>query len=255
MAVGIGLAVAPFAPVDSPADLGKAIAKVGLPAILKTRRLGYDGKGQAALARAEDAADAWRAIGAMPAILERRVDFRTEISVLLACGQGGSAKAFDIPENRHRNGILDTSTLPASISGDTAENAIAVARRIAGAFDYVGVLAVELFVVDGGGRDTLLVNEIAPRVHNSGHWTTDACTVSQFEQHIRAIAGWPLAEPFRHSDVVMTNLIGADAEGWAAIAVEPGARLHLYGKAEIRPGRKMGHVNRVKPRRGWRLPL
>jgi 5-(carboxyamino)imidazole ribonucleotide synthase len=246
MAVGIGLAVAPFAPADTLGDLEAAIAKVSLPAILKTRRLGYDGKGQAAIGRPEDAEAAWRAIGAAPAILERRIAFRTEISVLIARGLDGATKAFDVPENRHQDGILATSTVRAAISAETARDAVAIAERIAAALDHVGVLAVELFVVAGNGRDKLLVNEIAPRVHNSGHWTTDACSVSQFEQHIRAIAGWPLAEPVRHSDVVMTNLIGADAGRWAEIAAEPGARLHLYGKREMRPGRKMGHVNRVR---------
>jgi 5-(carboxyamino)imidazole ribonucleotide synthase len=170
--------------------------------------------------------------------------------VLIARGFDGSTAAFDIPENRHEGGILATSMVPAAIAAATALGAVAIAERIAAALDHVGVLAVELFVVAGDGGDRLLVNEIAPRVHNSGHWTTDACTVSQFEQHVRAIAGWPLAEPVRHSDVIMTNLIGADAERWAAIAAEPGARLHLYGKREIRPGRKMGHVNRVRPRSG-----
>ena len=248
MAVGIGLSVAPFAAVDSPADIDDAIAKVGAPAILKTRRLGYDGKGQASISGPGDAAGAWDAISAAPSILEKRVAFRTEISVLLACGLGGETKAFDVPENVHRSGILATSTLPAAIPAETAEAAIAVAERIAAALDYVGLLAVELFVIDGEDGDRLLVNEIAPRVHNSGHWTTDACSVSQFEQHIRAVAGWPLADPVRHSDVVMTNLIGDDIDRWRELAAEPGTRLHLYGKEEARPGRKMGHVNRVNAR-------
>jgi 5-(carboxyamino)imidazole ribonucleotide synthase len=248
MAVGIGLSVAPFAAVDSPADLDEAIAKIGAPAILKTRRLGYDGKGQASIAGRAETGAAWQAIGAEPAILEKLVAFRTEISVLLGRGLGGDTKAFDVPENVHRGGILATSTLPAAIPPETAEAAIAVAERIAAALDYIGLLAVELFVVDGKDGDRLLVNEIAPRVHNSGHWTTDACSVSQFEQHIRAVAGWPLADPVRHSDVVMTNLIGDDVDRWAELAAEPGARLHLYGKQEARTGRKMGHVNRVKAR-------
>jgi 5-(carboxyamino)imidazole ribonucleotide synthase len=238
MATGLGLAVAPYAPVDSPSDLAAALEKISVPAILKTRHLGYDGKGQAPIDKTEDAEDAWLAIGATPAILEQRVDFRTEISVILARAADGTMHAFDVPQNRHAGGILATSTVPASISEDTAGRAIAIAEQIAAALGYVGVLAVEMFV-----------SEIAPRVHNSGHWTTDACLVSQFEQHIRAICGWPLAEPLRHSDVTMTNLIGADVERWAELAAEPDARVHLYGKSEIRPGRKMGHVNRIAPRR------
>ena len=248
MAIGIGLEVAPFAPVESPADLDEAIAKVQLPAILKTRRLGYDGKGQASIDRPDGAANAWEAIGAAPAILERRVSFRTEISVLLARGMNGDTTPFDVPENRHKAGILATSTLPAAVAVDTADEAVAIAGRIATALDYVGLLAVELFVVDDHDNDSILVNEIAPRVHNSGHWTNDACSVSQFEQHIRAICGWPLAKPIRHSDVVMTNLIGGDASDWAEIVAEPGARLHLYGKRDARPGRKMGHINRMRRR-------
>jgi 5-(carboxyamino)imidazole ribonucleotide synthase len=246
MAVGIGLGVAPFAPVDTLGELEAAFAKVSPPAILKTRRLGYDGKGQAAIDRPEDAGEAWQAIGAAPAILERRIAFRTEISVLIARGFDGSTAAFDIPENRHEGGILATSMVPAAIAAATALGAVAIAERIAAALDHVGVLAVELFVVAGDGGDRLLVNEIAPRVHNSGHWTQDGCYVSQFEQHIRAIAGWPLGDPRRHSHVTMTNLIGDDVAGWAGLAAEPGARLHLYGKLESRPGRKMGHVNRIR---------
>lgn len=249
MATGLGLGVAPFAPIDTLGDLEGALLKVPLPAILKTRRLGYDGKGQARIDRPEDAAAAWKAIGAVPAILEQRVDFRMEISVLLARAADGTKRAFDIPQNRHAAGILATSTVPAGIPADLARRAVDIAEQIAAALAYVGVLAVEMFVVPDGAGDRILVNEIAPRVHNSGHWTTDACLVSQFEQHIRAVAGWPLAEPRRHSDVTMTNLIGADVEAWAELAAEPGARVHLYGKEAVRPGRKMGHVNRVTPRK------
>ncbi len=245
MAQELGLGVAPFAAVDDAAGLAIAIGDIPVPAILKTRRLGYDGKGQARIDKPSDADDAWRAIGAAPAILEQRVAFQTEISVILARGADGATAAFDIPENHHKDGILATSTVPASVSAEIMAAAVGIAEKIADRLDYVGVLGVELFVVDGA----VLVNEIAPRVHNSGHWTTDACLVSQFEQHIRAICGWPLGAPGRHSDVTMTNLIGEDAETWLALAAEPGARLHLYGKAEIRPGRKMGHVNRVTPLR------
>ncbi len=248
MATGLGLAVAPFAPVDTSADLEDALLKVPLPAILKTRRLGYDGRGQAGISRPEEAATAWQAIGAAPAILEQRVDFRIEISVLLARAADGTTQTFDIPRNRHVAGILATSTVPADIPAELAGRAIDIAEQIAAALAYVGILAVEMFVVPDGGKDRILINEIAPRVHNSGHWTTDACLVSQFEQHIRAVAGWPLADPRRHSDVVMTNLIGADVDAWPQLVAEPGARLHLYGKEAVRSGRKMGHVNRVTPR-------
>ncbi len=248
MATGLGLAVAPYAAVDTLGDLEAALAKIPLPAILKTRRLGYDGKGQAAIDRPADAPAAWKAVGAAPAILEQRVAFAMEISVLLARGVDGTTRAFDIPQNRHAAGILATSTVPAAVSAQVAAHAAAIAEQIAAALNYVGVLAVEMFVVPGDGGDTILINEIAPRVHNSGHWTTDACLVSQFEQHIRAVCGWPLADPTRHSDVTMTNLIGGDVEAWPVLVGERGTRLHLYGKAEVRPGRKMGHVNRVTPR-------
>jgi len=238
-----------FAAVDAASELAGARTFVGLGgrhAILKTRRLGYDGKGQAVIRSDDDAAAAWRAIGGVPAILEEMIPFTREISVLVARGIDGSTRAFDVPENRHRHGILDTSTVPASVTPGVARRAIAIGETIAAELDYVGLLAVELFVVGDGDDAALLFNEIAPRVHNSGHWTTDACLVSQFEQHIRAVAGWPLGDPRRHSDVVMTNLIGADAETWVSVANEPDARLHFYGKAESRPGRKMGHVNRIR---------
>ena len=245
----LGIDVPAFAPVGSRAELVAALATVGLPAILKTRRLGYDGKGQAVIRVAADADAAWGAIGGVPAILEAMVPFTREVSVLLARGTDGAVMAYDVPENRHRSGILDTSTVPAAVSPSLAARAVAVAERIAAELDYVGLLAVELFVFGDGDSAALLFNEIAPRVHNSGHWTTDACLVSQFEQHIRAVAGWPLGDAKRHSDVVMTNLIGADGDAWRQVAAEPDARLHLYGKAESRPGRKMGHVNRIRPRR------
>ncbi len=249
MATGLGLAVPPFVQVDSRADIDAALRKVAGPALLKTRRLGYDGKGQAMIRTIDTADAAWDAIGRAPAILERLVPFTCEISAIVARGIDGQTRAFDVPENRHAHGILLTSTVPAAIAPALAREAVGIAERIALALDYVGVLAVELFVVGDGGAARLLVNEIAPRVHNSGHWTTDACLVSQFEMHIRAIAGWPLPDPARHSDVEMTNLLGADQDDWTVLAAEPGARLHLYGKAEARPGRKMGHVNRVTPRR------
>ena len=242
-----GIAVAPFAEVGKQADIYSAIARAGRPSLLKTRRLGYDGKGQALIRAGDDPVAAWRAIGEVPAILEAFVPFEREISVILARGRDGWVRTYDIAENVHEGGILATTTVPATVTPAVAEEAVAIAGTIAGALDHVGVLAVEMFVVADGAGYRLLVNEIAPRVHNSGHWTADACLCSQFEQHIRAIAGWPLGDPGRHSDARMVNLIGEAVGDWPALAAEAGARLHLYGKAETRPGRKMGHVNRLFP--------
>ncbi len=240
----LGIGVPAYAAVASQQDIYSALARTGRPAILKTRRMGYDGKGQAVIRPGDDLVPAWRAIGEAPAILEAFVPFEREISVVLARTAAGEMRAWDISENRHVNGILATTTVPANVTPELAAHAVAIAERIAVALGHVGVLAVEMFVLPD---ETLLVNEIAPRVHNSGHWTQDGCLVSQFEQHIRTVAGWPLGDTERHSDVTMENLIGADAARWAEILAEPGARLHLYGKAEARPGRKMGHVNRVRP--------
>jgi 5-(carboxyamino)imidazole ribonucleotide synthase len=239
---GIGLAVAPYAAVDDAGGLAAALGRIGAPAILKTRRLGYDGKGQARIAGPADAAAALAALGGAPAILERRVGFLREISVVAARDAGGAVAAFDPGENVHEDGVLRTTTVPAAVPRRVAQDAALIAGRILGALDYVGVIGVELFVTEAG----LVVNEIAPRVHNSGHWTMDACLVCQFEQHVRAICGWPLGDGARHSDAVMTNLIGAEIA--EAPAIE-GAAVHVYGKAEARPGRKMGHVTRLSPRR------
>jgi 5-(carboxyamino)imidazole ribonucleotide synthase len=245
--VDLGIPVPAFAPVNAVSDIYSALARTGRPAMLKTRRFGYDGKGQAAIRPGDDPAAAWRMIGEAPAILEALVPFSREISVVLARGRDGEIRAWDICENRHRNGILDTTTLPAAITATLAGEAIGAANRIATALDHVGVMAVEMFVLGEGNTATFQVNEIAPRVHNSGHWTEDAAMTSQFEQHIRAICGWPLGDARRFADVVMTNLIGNDVAAWRQIAAEPGSRLHLYGKDEARPGRKMGHVNRLGP--------
>jgi len=239
---GLPVAVAPFAKVDSATDLQDGIAMTGSLSVLKTRRLGYDGKGQTRFAASDDPKAAFATIGGAPAILEGFVHFEREISVIAARGWSGEIAVYDVPENQHENHILRHSIVPAKISKATAAAARDIAARIVAALDYVGVIGVEMFV---GKDERLLVNEIAPRVHNSGHWTMDACAVSQFEQHIRAVAGWPLGDPARHSDVVMTNLLGAEADRWRAIAAEPGTCLHLYGKSESRPGRKMGHVNRL----------
>lgn len=243
---GLGIPVAPFAEVSRQADIYSALARTGRPAILKTRRLGYDGKGQAVIRAGDDPVAAWRAIGESPAILEAFVPFEREVSVIIARGRDGGTRAFDVTENVHESGILATSIVPAEISDQLAAEAVSIAARIADAVGHVGVLAVEMFVTTAGARPRLVVNEIAPRVHNSGHWTGDAAACSQFEQHVRAIAGWPLGDVTRLGDAVMTNLIGAEVEAWPGLLAEPGVRLHLYGKAQPRPGRKMGHFTRVR---------
>jgi len=241
----LGIATAPFAGIGSLDELAAAIDAIGLPAVLKTRRLGYDGKGQATIAEGADPLRAWDAIGRAPAILEGFIPFEREISVVIARSADGQLQSFDVAENEHRDHILKLSRVPAAITPDVAAKAHDIAARIANAFEYIGVLAVEMFVVSDSADTSLLVNEIAPRVHNSGHWTLDGCSVSQFEQHIRAIAGWPLAVPMRWDNIEMINLIGAEVNDYARWLNVPGAALHLYGKDEARPGRKMGHVTRV----------
>ena len=238
----LGLPTAPFAAVDTVQDLVAALGAVGSPAILKTRRFGYDGKGQARITDPGEAAAAFDAIGQNPAILEGFIDFTTEISVIAARGLDGAVACYDPGENVHRDGILRTTTVPAGVPPSVATDAILLAGRILNALDYVGVLGVELFVTRYG----LVVNEIAPRVHNSGHWTQDAASICQFEQHIRAIAGWPLGDGSRHSAVVMENLIGSDMDRVPELA-QQNVALHLYGKSAVKPGRKMGHVNRIMP--------
>lgn len=240
----LGAMTAEFAAVDSLSELEAAVKVIGTPAVLKTTRMGYDGKGQAKIMSAADIASAWAVMKGAPSILESFVTFEREVSVIAARGLDGRMAAFEVTENEHRNHILHTSTVPANVSGELAAEAVFIAQRFLETLDYVGVMGVEFFV----GGDVIFVNEIAPRVHNSGHWTQDACTVSQFEQHIRAVAGWPLGATQRHSDVVMTNLLGDEILAWENLAREPGLALHHYGKTEARPGRKMGHVNRLKPR-------
>ncbi len=240
---GLGIACAPYAAVGSLAELQAAVAVVGVPSILKTTRLGYDGKGQVRLRAAADAEAAWAAMQGAPAVLEGFIDFTHEVSVIAARGLDGSVACYDPGQNVHRDGILHTTTLPAKLTANQRTDAVLMAAKVLNALEYVGVLGLELFVTPGG----LIANEIAPRVHNSGHWTQNGCAVDQFEQHIRAVVGWPLGDGSRHSDVVMENLIGDDMLRVPAIARENGAALHLYGKAEARPGRKMGHVNRVRP--------
>lgn len=221
-----------------------AIAALGVPAILKTCRLGYDGKGQQVIREASAAREAFAALGGVPCILEAFAPFEREVSVVAARGVDGAVAAYPLVENHHEGGILRTTIAPAPGAEALKGEALRIATAILEGLDYVGVLAVELFAM-GDGR--LLVNEIAPRVHNTGHWTMDACAVSQFEQHIRAVAGWTLGDPSPHSAARMENLIGADANRWQKLAAEPGACVHLYGKGEAREGRKMGHVNRLSP--------
>jgi 5-(carboxyamino)imidazole ribonucleotide synthase len=244
----LGAMTAEFGSVDSYDDLLQQIAVIGTPSILKTRRFGYDGKGQAKIMSLVDVKAAWAAMRGQSAILEGFVQFQSEVSVVAVRGVDGTFAAYDVTENVHRHHILHTSTVPAQLKPKAAAKAVDIARRMAEQLDYVGVFAVEFFAVDLAREEVLYVNEMAPRVHNSGHWTMDACPVSQFENHMRAVAGWPLGSTARHSDAVMTNLIGADYDNWAALAAEPGACLHFYGKHEARAARKMGHVNRLTPR-------
>ncbi len=241
----LSIPVSAYVKVNSLEDLDIAVKKIGFPAILKTRRFGYDGKGQAMIDKNTDLANAWASIGETASILEALVPFEHEISVLAARAADGEFVAYDPPKNIHKNHILHQSLVPAPISPEVRAKALEIAHAIATDLDYVGILAIELFVVNKDGETLLMVNEIAPRVHNSGHWTTDACFVSQFEQHIRAIAGWPLGPASRHSDVEMTNLIGRAVDGWEDVLNEPNACLHLYGKNRIKGGRKMGHVTRL----------
>lgn len=244
----LGIPVAPYAAIDNLNDFQAALEVTGTKAILKTRRLGYDGKGQARIDQAGELADAYASIGSGPAILEGFVPFDFEVSVLAVRGCAGELAYYDIPLNTHRNGILDTSSVPSPLPPGIASQARDIAGTIAEALDYTGLLAVEMFYSARAGSEALVVNELAPRVHNSGHWTIDACCVSQFENHIRAVAGWPVGPTDRHSDAVMQNLIGADIDAWPQLAAEPAAGLHLYGKNEARPGRKMGHITRIRPR-------
>ncbi|HSI40682.1 MAG TPA: 5-(carboxyamino)imidazole ribonucleotide synthase [Xanthobacteraceae bacterium] len=246
---GLGIEIAPFAAVESVEELQAALIAIGRPAVLKTRRFGYDGKGQTLVREGEDAGAAFATIGRHPAILEGFVPFVREVSVVAARAEDGGFAAYEVTENEHRHHILHRSTVPANVTAAGAEAAQDIARRIGAALSYVGVFAVELFVVGEGAAQRILVNEIAPRVHNSGHWTLDGAHTSQFEQHVRAVAGWPLGATARRGRVEMVNLIGDEADSWHAVLAEPGAHLHLYGKTQARPGRKMGHVTRISPER------
>jgi 5-(carboxyamino)imidazole ribonucleotide synthase len=240
-----GVPVAPWRAVRSPDELWAAVAAIGLPAVLKTTRLGYDGHGQAVLRRAEDAGAAFARLEPKPLILEAFVPFRAEVSAIAARGADGASAVFDAVENRHRDHILDVSLAPARVPDAVAAAARGHAVRVAAELGLVGVLALEMFLLPDGA---LLGNEIAPRPHNSGHWTIDACLSSQFEQHVRAVAGLPLADPARHHDAVMTNLIGPEGlAAWPRVVGDGRLAAHLYGKAEARPGRKLGHATRLLP--------
>lgn len=237
----LGLTVAPYAAVDDATDLAEALAEIGAPSILKTRRFGYDGKGQARIMAPADADQALTDMAGAPSVLEGFVPFDYEVSVIGARSQTGQFAAFDPGQNVHKSGILDTTTLPCDLPKRRIQDAQAMCKMIMDKLGYVGVMGMELFVT----KEALIVNEIAPRVHNSGHWTQNGCTIDQFEQHIRAVAGWPLGDGARHSNVVMTNLIGDDMDRVPELASDPANALHLYGKADAKPGRKMGHVNRI----------
>ena len=243
---GADAPTAPWAPANTCEDVARQAGELGFPCVVKTTRLGYDGRGQAVLLSEADIAPAWERLAPRPLIVEGFVDFACEISVIVARGRDGTTVTFDVVENRHRNHILDLTMAPARIAPDLAAQATQIACRIARGLNLVGLLAVEMFVDRQGD---VLVNEVAPRPHNSGHWTIDACPVSQFEMHIRAVAGLPLLPATRHSDAIMKNMVGPEAnQKWLEVMATPGLIPHLYGKAEARPGRKMGHVTRLFPR-------
>ena len=237
----LGLKTAPFADITDAESLTQALEIIGTPSILKTRRFGYDGKGQARINTPEEAAAALEEMRGAPAILEGFVEFSCEISVIAARSADGAVACFDPGENIHSEGILRTTTVPARLSQAQRTDAVLLAAKILNALNYVGVMGVELFVTPQG----LLVNEIAPRVHNSGHWTQNGCTIDQFEQHIRAVANWPLGDGSRFADVQMENLIGNDLDKLPELATEADTAIHLYGKDAVKAGRKMGHVNRI----------
>lgn len=238
----LGGAPAPFRSVDDRSGLDEALAALGVPAVLKTRRFGYDGKGQARIMRPSEAEEAWGAVRGAPSILEAFIPFEAEFSILLCRGQDGGIVTWPAPCNTHEGGVLRRARVPAKGLDPQVAEAEALARKVAEALDYVGVLALEFFATPEGP----LFNEMAPRVHNSGHWTVEGAVTSQFENHVRAICGLPLgATGLTGARVEMENLIGDEADGWAGILADPEAHLHLYGKGEARPGRKMGHVTRV----------
>lgn len=239
----VGINTVDFYEINSLDDLEKTIAANGLPALLKTRREGYDGKGQVWIRASEEAKAAFDSLNGRPAILEAKADFQREVSVIAARGYDGTVKTYPVGENHHVSGILSTTLAPAVVSDTLKTRAETIARKVLEGLDYVGVLGVELFVLED---DALILNEIAPRVHNTGHWTQDGCLCDQFEQHIRAVAGWPLGDTTARFQVEMTNLLGPDVLAWEALSQEPDSRLYIYGKDDPRPGRKMGHINRLR---------
>ncbi|MGZ6017570.1 MAG: 5-(carboxyamino)imidazole ribonucleotide synthase [Phenylobacterium sp.] len=239
-----GAATVAFAPASTPEEAVAAVARLGAPALMKTRREGYDGKGQRWIEHANDAAAAFTELGGAPVIVEAAADFVRELSIIAARGRDGSTAVYPLAENHHEHGILRRSIAPARVSQAAVDQAERIAARVLAGLDYVGVIGIELFEMADG---RLLVNEFAPRVHNTGHWTQDGCEVDQFEQHIRAVAGWPLGPTKAIAQVEMLNLLGHEADAWAQFAAEPETRIHLYGKHGARPGRKMGHLNRVRP--------
>ncbi|MGX1693281.1 5-(carboxyamino)imidazole ribonucleotide synthase [Brevundimonas naejangsanensis] len=238
----VGAPTVAFAAVTTLDDLTAAINTLGLPALLKTRREGYDGKGQVWIRDAADAKAAFDAIGRRPAVLEAAAVFQRELSVIAARGRDGAVAVYPLGENVHQNGVLKTTTAPAAVDPTTQGRAEQIAAAVLDGLDYIGVMGIELFDMGSG---ELLVNEVAPRVHNTGHWTQDGCVCDQFEQHVRAVVGWPLGPTQAHARIEMTNLLGDEVEQWRTLAAEPNARLHLYGKHDARPGRKMAHVNRI----------
>ena len=233
-----------FAAADTSDEAVEAVARIGAPALMKTRREGYDGKGQRWVETAAAAARVFAELGSVPVIVEAPADFARELSVIAARGRDGATAVYPLAENHHENGILRRSLAPARATPALSDQAERIAARVLQGLDYVGVIGIELFELRDG---TLLVNEFAPRVHNTGHWTQDGCEVDQFEQHIRAVAGWPLGPTAAIARVEMLNLLGEEANAWVRLAHEPETRIHLYGKREAKPGRKMGHINKVKP--------
>jgi 5-(carboxyamino)imidazole ribonucleotide synthase len=239
-----GVATVDFAEANTPEEAAAAVARLGAPCLMKTRREGYDGKGQRWVEHAQDAAAAFAALGGRPVIVEAPAEFVRELSIIAVRGRDGATAVYPLAENHHEHGILRRTIAPAKASSELAFQAERIAAKVLAGLDYVGVIGIELFELKDG---RLLVNEIAPRVHNTGHWTQDGCPVDQFEQHIRAIAGWPLAPARATASVEMLNLLGDEADAWLKYAGEPETRLHLYGKRQAKAGRKMGHVNRVRP--------
>jgi len=240
----VGAHTVAFAAADTAADVEAAVARIGTPCLLKTRREGYDGKGQTWIESATEAAAALERIGGKPAIVEARAEFVRELSIIAARGRDGEHAVYPLGENHHEGGILRRTLAPAKVSDATLARAEQIAIQVLSGLGYVGVIGIELFELADG---SLLVNEIAPRVHNTGHWTQDGCEVDQFEQHIRAVAGWPLGPTEATCHVEMTNLLGDEAASWTDYAAEPHTRVHIYGKREANPGRKMGHINRTTP--------